>query len=89
MTLRRVLISRGDRIGASGGGFVVPIEAAGGAIRAETPRVLFDASHYEYRFDVSPDGTRFLMMPQPSVASAATQVQLVTNFLSELKQRVR
>jgi Tol biopolymer transport system component len=52
-------------------------------------RVLFDAVSYEGNFSVSNDGQRFLMMPLIGTAHASTQINLVFNFLSELRQRVR
>jgi serine/threonine-protein kinase len=66
----------------------LPIEETQGALRAGAPRDLFDASRFENRYDVSPDGKRLLMMPTLT-ATTATYIQLVTNFLTELKQRVR
>jgi hypothetical protein len=58
-------------------------------LRASKPRVLFDASKYENTFGVSPDGRRLLMMPLLQNEQSATQIHIVLNFLSELRQRVR
>jgi hypothetical protein len=54
-----------------------------------TPRVLFDARGYENAFDVSPDGKRFLMMPVVNAEAVATQINVVLNFVEELRRRVR
>jgi serine/threonine-protein kinase len=67
----------------------LPIEETQGTLRAGAPRDLFDASRFENRYDVAPDGKRLLMMPLMTTTTAATQIQLVTNFLADLKQRVR
>jgi Tol biopolymer transport system component len=56
---------------------------------ASKPRVLFDASKYENVFGVAPDGKRLLMMPLIPNEQSATQIHLVLNFLSELRQRVK
>jgi serine/threonine-protein kinase len=66
----------------------VPIDPASGG-PASKPRVLFDAARYEAGFGVSPDGRRLLMMPLIANEQAATQIHLVLNFLSELRQRVK
>ncbi len=57
--------------------------------RSSKPRVLFDTSAYEDIFTVAPDGQRLLMMPAISTETSATQIHLVTNFLAELRQRVK
>ena len=57
--------------------------------RSSKPRVLFDTSAYEDIFAVAPDGRRLLMMPAISTETSATQIHLVTNFLAELRQRVK
>ena len=51
--------------------------------------MLFDAVGYDNSFAVSPDGQRLLMMPLLAAEQSATQVHLVLNFLTELRQRVR
>ena len=53
------------------------------------PRLLFDATRYENVFEVSPDGQRLLMMPLSGTEQSGTQVHVILNFLSELRQRVR
>jgi serine/threonine-protein kinase len=57
--------------------------------RSSKPRALFDTSAYEDIFAVAPDGRRLLMMPAISVETSATQIHLVTDFLAELRQRVK
>jgi serine/threonine-protein kinase len=59
------------------------------AFRLDTPRRLFDATGYENFFGVSADGRRLLMMPLINTERSATQIRLIVNFLSELRQRVR
>ena len=66
---------------------VVP--GAGGSFEGAKPRVLFDAVGYDNSYAVSPDGQRLLMMPLLAAEQSATQVHLVLNFLTELRQRVR
>ncbi len=54
--------------------------------RAERPRMLFEGSFLDY--DVSPDGTRFLMIkPDPAETSPA-HVNVVLNWFEEVKRRV-
>jgi serine/threonine-protein kinase len=60
---------------------------------AGVPRKLFEG-HYEPTqtgnsgYDVSPDGTRFLMVQSPAPEQAPTQINVVLNWTEELKQRV-
>jgi Tol biopolymer transport system component len=58
-------------------------------LHASKPRVLFDASKYENTFGVLPDGRRLLMMPLLQNEQSATQIHIVLNVLSELRQRVK
>ena len=67
---------------------VMPLEASP-ELHAGKPRVLFDGTNYENGFGVSPDGRRLLMMPLIPNEQAATQIHIVLNFLSELRQRVK
>jgi len=67
----------------------MPVEASASTIRTSAPRDLFDASRFENRYDLAPDGKRFLMMPLMTTGNAVTHIQLVTNFLADLRQRVR
>jgi Tol biopolymer transport system component len=52
------------------------------------PKVMFDARGYESVYAVSPDGKRLLMMPLIASEQSATQVHLILNILTELRQRV-
>ena len=54
----------------------------------EKPAVLFDARRYEVPFAVAPGGERLLMMVLSGTEIAAAQVQVVTNWRDELRQRV-
>jgi len=67
----------------------LPLEENADTVRAGAPRELFDASRFENRWEIAPDGKHFLMMPLMNTAIASTQIQLVTNFLADLRQRVR
>ena len=63
---------------------------AGAGVRdASAARSLFDASGYELRFAAAPDGKRLLMMPVIAGERASTTINLVFDFLDELRQRVR
>jgi serine/threonine-protein kinase len=70
----------------------------GASFTNDTPETLLARGPYSFnnlpprRYDVSPDGQRFLLMRQPgggaSGAAAAPQIIVVTNWVEELKQRV-
>ena len=62
---------------------------AGPISKTGVPQLLFDARAYENGFAVSPDRQRLLLMPLISSEQSATQANIVLNFLSELRQRVR
>ena len=57
--------------------------------RIVSSRELFDGAGYENISAIAPDGKRLLMMPLIPAEQSATQVNLVVNFLAELRQRVR
>ena len=59
-----------------------------GAVVPGSSRRLFDASGYELDFNVAPDGKRFLMMPLTRAEGSAVEVNLVLNFIAELRRRV-
>lgn len=61
----------------------------GDAFEARQPRPLFDARRYENSYAVSPDGQRLLMMPLITSEQSSTRINVVLNFLTELRQRVR
>ena len=46
-----------------------------------------DAHSYESAYGVSPDGKRLLMMPLIASEQSATQVHIILNLLTELRQR--
>ena len=61
---------------------------------AAKPKLLFEG-HYETglypslaNYDVSPDGRRFLMIKSSEQETAATQINVVLNWLEDLKRRV-
>jgi hypothetical protein len=65
----------------------------------ETPRVLFQGTYASPNsamgtpWDISPDGKRFLMIREESTAEASSagaprRINIVVNWLEELKQRV-
>ena len=65
--------------------------ASGRGFSAETPHVLFEGRFVPTRrgeaaYDVSPDDRRFVMV-QRDVQSVATRLNVVLNFLEELKRR--
>jgi Tol biopolymer transport system component len=61
----------------------------GSVFEAGKPQVLFDARGYENRFEASTDGQRFLMMPLIASEQSSTQINIIQNFLTELRQRVK
>jgi hypothetical protein len=54
------------------------------------PTVLFEVDDVSYHYDVSPDGTKFLMLLRDAATagSAPGQVNLVLNLFEELKRLV-
>jgi len=74
--------------GNDGKMMVAPVKF-GAIFEAGTPKVLFDANRYDTNFAVSPDGKRLLMMPLNTTELASVQVNVIQNFLTELRQRVR
>jgi hypothetical protein len=65
--------------------------ATGAAFTASSPKTLF-LGRYQFSgtavsaYDVSPDGTRFLMVQPAEDALPATQIHIVLNWLEELKK---
>jgi len=57
----------------------------GADFRAEKPRPLFDSSRYDVVYGVSPDARRFLIMPLNPAEAAPTRINLVLNWLTELR----
>ena len=67
--------------------------AAGAVLSAGSPRLLYEG-HYDTTvvnsssYDVSPDGQRFLRSQLPEVGHNSTQIDVVINWLEEVKARV-
>jgi hypothetical protein len=61
-------------------------------LAAGDPQVVFEGSHYvpagAKTFDVSPDGKRFLMIKESDQAASVTQINVVLNWIEELKHSV-
>jgi len=68
------------------------VETGGGSkFEPKPPRLLFDyefeeANNNEY--DISPDGKRFLMLQRTDAERPATQINVVVNWMEELKRLV-
>src|SRR5215510_10423574 len=71
--------------------------ASGSRFEAMTPGVRKSTSRhtpglergpYSAAYDVSADGKRFLMLKENTIKSEADQLNVVLNWLEELKQRV-
>ncbi len=60
----------------------------GDAFATAPARPLFRGG-YESDFGVSPDGSRFLLMRLIANEASATSVVLISDWLAELRQRVR
>jgi Tol biopolymer transport system component len=73
---------------ADGHLMAVPVKM-GAAVETGPPKMLFDASRYDANYAVSPDGKRVLMMPFNTSEIASVQINVVQNFLTELRQRVK
>jgi Tol biopolymer transport system component len=61
-------------------------------LSAGDPQVVFEGSQYVPAavgsFDVSPDGKRFLMIKESDQAASVTQIDVVLNWIEELKRSV-
>ena len=61
----------------------------GGEFRAETPRFLVDLPEEEAGgefLEISPDGTRFLILVDSGEDPPPTEIHVTTNWLEELKR---
>jgi serine/threonine-protein kinase len=76
---------------------VVPVQLSGTNFAAGNPATLFETRYSVPQaartYDVSPDGTRFLMLKEPvspdrASAAAATSLVVVVNWVEELKARL-
>ena len=69
----------------------VPVATKGGQLNPGQERELFEIDDYPIHYDVSADGTKFLILrrePQPAAATPG-QVHLVLNWQEDLKRLVR
>jgi eukaryotic-like serine/threonine-protein kinase len=72
---------------------VVDVETKSG-LSVGKPRLLFDAGSYSPtpatypNYDVSPDGRFLMLKPSEQQGQAATQINVVLNWFTELQQRV-
>ncbi len=73
---------------------LVSIQTQDQTLRAGSPRVLFEGQYVSHStppgfqyYDISPDGTRFLMMKE-GLAQAQAQINVVQNWFEELKRLV-
>jgi Tol biopolymer transport system component len=73
----------------------VPIQVRDQALNAGSPRVLFEESYVSHArppgihyYDISPDGTRFLMIKEGDLPSDRAQIRIVLNWFEELKELV-
>jgi serine/threonine-protein kinase len=78
---------------------VVRIEGRGGSLVVSAPTLVFDDPYQPdagysqggvANYDIAPDGTRFVMVevPQETAAAEITRIEVVLNWLDELKRRV-
>ena len=62
------------------------------AFNPGTPKMLFRGSYVSASWDISPDGKRFLMIKPPeatpSPEGGPRKINVVVNWIEELKQRV-
>lgn len=56
-------------------------------LQIDPPRRLFDASEYDAFFAVSADDQRFLVMPRLEANAVTTQINVVVDWLAELRRR--
>jgi serine/threonine protein kinase/Tol biopolymer transport system component len=77
----------------SGNKMIAVHVTTGATFSAGKPRTLFEAEYVASpaslpNYDVSADGQRFLMLKPGDQAQPATQINVVTNWVEELKRRV-
>jgi eukaryotic-like serine/threonine-protein kinase len=68
--------------------YAVPVRI-GETFEADKPRALFEARVYENAYKLSADGQRLLMMPLTASETSSSRINIVQNFITELRQRVR
>ena len=69
---------------------VVDVETAP-TFRAGRPRVLFEGQFYDFGincYDVSPDGSRFIMIKEDPAELGPAHVNVVLNWFEDVKRRV-
>ena len=69
---------------------VVDVETAP-TFRAGRPRVLFEGQFYDFGincYDVSPDGSRFIMIKEDPAELGPAHVNVILNWLEDVKRRV-
>jgi hypothetical protein len=68
----------------------VPVAPSGGRLNPGQERELFEIDDYPEHYDVSADGTRFLLLRREGQAPGATtgQVHLILNWQEDLKRLV-
>ena len=70
---------------------VVPATVDSGSTAAK-PEVLFEGACKKDptgpQYDITPEGRRFVMMRENEQVAAATRLNVVLNWLEELKQKV-
>jgi hypothetical protein len=67
----------------------VPVAPKDGQLNPGQERELFEIDDYPNHFDVSADGTRFLILRrEPQAAATSRQVHLVLNWQEDLKRLV-
>jgi hypothetical protein len=69
----------------------VPVAPSGGRLKPGQERQLFEIDDYPVHFDVSADGTKFLILRREPQAAGTNpgQVHLVLNCQVDLKRLVR
>jgi hypothetical protein len=78
---------RGDEIYYQGTEGVMAVPIAGGR-RVGLPTLLFEHRSEFRDWDLSPDGQRFLVVEGAEAAYSPPQINIVVNWLQELKARV-
>ena len=76
----------------------VRIEERGGSLVVSSPTLVFDdpyrldmsSAHAVANYDIAPDGKRFVMVDEPkeTAATQITRIEVILNWLDELKRRV-
>jgi hypothetical protein len=78
---RELFYRQGDRM------MVVDVETKP-TFRPGRPRILFEGQFLDSDYDVTPEGTRFLMIKPDPAESGPAQVKVVLNWFEEVRRRV-